>query len=141
METNNKNILVCNCEGTMALDVKALTAALGNDPLPISQLCRAQLEIFEETANTHKEILVACTQEAPIFLETADELSGTIPKLSFCNIREKAGWCKEKPGRASNNLTAKMVALLSEATLEIPQTPSVNIVPEGRVLILVKLLS
>ena len=136
METNNKTILVCNCEGTMALDVKALSTALGGNSAPISQLCRAQLEIFEKTANTHKEIVVACTQEAPIFLEAAEELSGETPKLSFSNIREKAGWCQEKPGQASSALNAKMAALLTESTLEIPQTPSVTMVSEGKVLVL-----
>ena len=138
MEINNKKILVCNCEGTMALNTKALCSTFSGEAEPISQLCRAQLEVFEETANRHNELIVACTQEAPIFLEAIDELETAAPALSFCNIREKAGWCNEKPGEASSNLTAKMAALLTESSLEIPQTTSVTMVSEGNVIIIGK---
>ena len=136
METNNKKILVCNCEGTMALDIKALCSKFSGEAEPISQLCRAQLGVFEDMAKRHKDLVVACTQEAPIFLETLDDLGKAAPALSFCNIREKAGWCKEEPGRASSNLTAKMTALLTESALEIPQTTSVTMVSKGNAIII-----
>ena len=43
----------------------------------------------------------------PLFLDAAKGLGANEPELRFCNIREKAGWCAEKPGNASTNLTAK----------------------------------
>ena len=59
-----------------------------------SQLCRSQIEVFEKESEKEGELLIACTQEAPIFLETASSLSERGANLHFTNIREKAGWCK-----------------------------------------------
>lgn len=136
MESNGKKILACNCEGTMAIDPDALARALGGAAAPISQLCRAQLEIFEAAASESDSLIVACTQEAPVFLEAAEELGERSAALGFCNIREKAGWSRETPGRASANLTAKMAALISEAALDIPETRSVTMESKGNLLIL-----
>ncbi|MDD9877755.1 MAG: 4Fe-4S binding protein [Magnetovibrio sp.] len=136
MELNDKKVLVCSCEGTMALDAKGLAKACGGDAEPISQLCRAQLEVFEAAAKDAGQLLVACTQEAPLFVEAAGELGDGGAELSFCNIRERAGWCREDAGKASKNLTAKMAALLAEATLDIPGTTSVGLASEGALLIL-----
>ena len=111
----------------MALDAKGLAKACGGDAEPISQLCRAQLEVFEAAAKDAGQLLVACTQEAPLFVEAAGELGDGGAELSFCNIRERAGWCREDAGKASKNLTAKMAALLAEATLDIPGTTSVGL--------------
>ena len=135
MKANNKKILICNCEGTMAMDPDGVARALGSEAEPISQLCRAQLEVFEDEAKLHDDVIVACTQEAPIFLEATEGLGDDAPTLRFCNIREKAGWCRETPGGASANLTAKMAALLNEATLNIPETRSVTMVSNGTVLV------
>ena len=110
MKINDIDVLVCDCEGTMAFDRKSLAKLCSGEGKNISQLCRAQLEIFEETAKSSSRLLVACTQEAPLFLDAAQNLGSEAPELRFCNIREKAGWCGEKPGGASVNLTAKMAA-------------------------------
>ena len=137
MELNTKKVLVCTCEGTMAMDPKALAKAVdGGAPDAISQLCRAQLEVFEDAAAAHGSLLVACTQEAPIFLEATDDMGDKSPALRFCNIREKAGWCREDAGKASTDLTAKMAALLAEAALDIPDTRSVTMESAGSVLVL-----
>ena len=136
MEANDKKILICNCEGTMAMDPDGVARAFGSEAVPISQLCRAQLEVFEDVVKRHDDVIVACTQEAPIFLEATEGLGDDAPALRFCNIREKAGWCREAPGGASTNLTAKMAALLNEATLNIPETRSVTMVSNGTVLVL-----
>jgi len=136
MKINDTDVLVCNCEGTMAIDGKALASALGADGGRVAtQLCRAEIDAFEDAAKGDGRLLVACTQEAPLFLEAAGELDAEGAELRFCNIREKAGWCDEKPGSASRNLTAKMAALLAEATLDIPDAPSVTMESEGSVLI------
>lgn len=118
------------------MDPDGLARASDGEAMPISQLCRAQLEVFEDEAKRHDEVIVACTQEAPIFLEASESLGSDAPELRFCNIREKAGWCSEAPGGASTNLTAKMAALLSEATLNIPETRSITMVSKGTVLVL-----
>ena len=136
MEAKEQKILICNCEGTMAMDPDGLAKAFDSEAMPISQVCRAQLEVFEDEAKRHDEVIVACTQEAPIFLEASESLGSDAPELRFCNIREKAGWCSEAPGGASTNLTAKMAALLSEATLNIPETRSITMVSKGTVLVL-----
>ena len=120
----------------MAFDRKSLAKLCGGEGKNISQLCRAQLETFEETAKYSSRLLVACTQEAPLFLDATQNLGSEAPELRFCNIREKAGWCGEKPGGASVNLTAKMAALLNEATLDIPEAQSVSMESTGRLLII-----
>jgi len=137
MELNGKKVLFCSCEGTMAMDTKALAGALGGTaPDTISQLCRAQLEVFEAAAAGNDSVLVACTQEAPIFLEAVTDMDADAPAMRFCNIREKAGWSREPAGKASTNLTAKMAALLTEAAMNIPDTRAVAMDSEGAVLVL-----
>jgi ferredoxin len=140
MKINEMDVLVCDCEGTMAIDTKALAQACGGDPKPISHLCRAQIETFESAAKNSGPLLVACTQEAPLFLETAEEigedLNDDTSPLRFCNIREKAGWCGEASGKASNNLTAKMLALLTEATMDIADAQSITMESGGHLVII-----
>ena len=44
MNVNGKKVLVCDCEGTMSLDARALARALDVPDAPAlqTQLCRAQ---------------------------------------------------------------------------------------------------
>ena len=58
------------------------------------QLCRAELERFRKVAASGEPTIVACTQEAPLFNEVADEIAGS-GTLGFVNIRETAGWSKD----------------------------------------------
>ncbi|MEK9752108.1 MAG: 4Fe-4S dicluster domain-containing protein [Rhodospirillaceae bacterium] len=134
MKLNDWNVLVCDCEGTMAIDAGALGKACGGDAQAAHQLCRAGIDIFENAARSSDRLLVACTQEAPLFVEAAEGIEAGA-EIRFCNIREKAGWCAEKPGGASRDLTAKMAALLAEASLEIPDAPSVAMESGGELLI------
>ncbi|MGI9494254.1 MAG: 4Fe-4S ferredoxin, partial [Geminicoccaceae bacterium] len=73
--------------------------------------------------------MVGCTQEAPLFEETKDEL-GPETDIAYTNIRERAGWSGE-----GASATAKIAALLAEATLDIPATPSVSLSSEGQCLV------
>lgn len=137
MEINQKKILVCSCEATMALDGDGLAKLMGDtNATTFSHLCRSQLPEFEKTAKSTDGLIVACTQEAPIFIESVADLEKNGPALGFCNIREKAGWCREDSGKASTNLTAKMAALLNEAALDIQGTPAVGMTCEGALLII-----
>jgi len=129
-EINGKSIIVCNCEQTMPLDGKALAKACGLDGLEInSQLCRSQLGNFQRAVIGDQPVVVACTQEAPLFEEVRAD-SNTNASLSFTNIRERAGW-SEEAGAA----TPKIAALLAEAALDIPPTPAMTLTSRGTTLI------
>ena len=121
---------LCNCNGTMSLDAKALETACGAPgPIPIhSQLCKKELSAFQTAIAEDTECLVACTQEAPLFAELAGERVST---LKFFNIRETAGWSAE--GAQS---TPKIAALIALAQMPAPEpVPSVSYQSNGRVLI------
>lgn len=108
MDAQKKRLLLCNCGKTMEVDGKAIGAALGRDAIPIhTQLCRGGVEAYQ-SALADDDIVVACTQEAPLFRELAQE-ADTPPALTFTNIRERAGWTAGEPA------TAKMAALLADA--------------------------
>jgi hypothetical protein len=67
-----RRVLICDCERTMALDGKALAAALATDePAVQTQLCRGQIDAFKAALATGEPVLVGCTQEAPLFSEIA----------------------------------------------------------------------
>jgi hypothetical protein len=128
MEINGKRILLCDCEHTMTLDGKALAKACGADGSPeiASQLCRAQIDTFRGEIAKGGRVLVACTQEAPLFDEVASEAGDGVAALGHVNIRERAGW-SESGAKA----TAKIAALLAEAATDIPPTPTVTMASDG----------
>jgi len=118
----------------MTIDGSKLAKACGlDDTLSVSShLCRSQIEVFETAASKGGDLLVACTQEAPVFLETSDELGDRVANLSFTNIRERAGWSNAD----GDKLTPKFAALLAEATLDIAPSGSVAMRSGGELLIL-----
>ena len=130
MDLRGKRILVCSCEKTMALDEaklrKACRAAGAEGELELnSQLCRAQLGNFQKEIIGDRPVLVACTQEAPLFAEIAAE-DNPRAQLSFTNIRERAGWSAE-----GAKALPKMVALIAEAALDMEPTPALEMKSEG----------
>lgn len=151
MKLNDKEVLVCNCEGTMDIDSKALAKAClggaqkttkknsksGNLDVA-SHLCRTQLDEFQRLADTSDGLLVACTQEAPLFMETLEEMGDKAPAIRFTNIRERAGWSKDANAKSpqKTNITAKMAALLAEASLDIADAGSVTMTSGGALLVL-----
>ena len=107
-----------------------------------THLCRRQVEEFQRVAGiagqAGETLLVACTQEAPLFLETLDEMD-TPPAIAFTNIREKAGWSDAaKDKKSSINMTAKMAALLNEAAMDLAGAHSVSMKSSGVTLVLGK---
>jgi len=96
MEMAGKKILVCNCEQTMPLDSAGLTRACGasSPPHVHRHLCRSEIERFYAAFAGGGPVLVACTQEAPLFREL-QEAQYPDAALSFVNIRERAGWSAE----------------------------------------------
>lgn len=131
MKLNGKEILVCDCEGTMALDGEALAKACGGTGLSINrQLCRSQLDDIQRGASNGEPLIIACTQEAPLFLDALDDMGDT-PDVRFTNIRERAGWSAE-----GAKATPKVAALLAEAALDIPPTTVVGLSAGSAVLVI-----
>ncbi|MGC2856022.1 4Fe-4S dicluster domain-containing protein [Novispirillum sp. DQ9] len=130
MKVENKRVLVCSCEGSMPLDAKALGRALGVDEVPVAtQLCRGGIDAFLQAAGQETELVVACTQEAPLFREVAEDAQAPAG-LSFVNIRETAGWSTE-----GQRASPKIAALLREATLSITPTAALPVRLDGRLLV------
>ncbi len=103
-------VLVCNCEKTMELDGAALGDALGVGALKVhTNLCRRDLSAFEREAVGEGELVIACTQEAPLFGEIIEE-EGHLASPRFVNIRERAGWSTDEA-----STTPKIAALIQEA--------------------------
>src|SRR5690606_8925201 len=127
MELEGKTVLVCNCERTMDLDGKGLAKACGaaGTADPNTQLCRAQIDNFRTALAAGRPLLVACTQESPLFDEVAREEAPEVA-VTYANIRERAGWSEE-----GSKALPKMAALLAEAALTIPETTTVTMRSEG----------
>jgi ferredoxin len=126
----NNMLKLCSCNGTVPIDARALGAALKSaTPLKIhTELCRKQAGAFRDALGD-PDVVVACTQEAPLFSELAE---GSSAKIKFVNLREQAGWSAE--GGAA---TPKMAALLAMAALPEPDpVPSVEYRSGGQVLII-----
>ncbi len=110
----------------MPLDADAVRRGCrGADLKTANQLCRAELEKFRAAAAAGP-LLVGCTQEAPLFGETA----GPDADLTFVNIRETAGWSEQ-----AANAGPKMAALLAAAAEPEPETPFVSLTSDGVILI------
>ena len=125
--------LVCNCNKTMTLDGKALGAALRQGAaVPVhTELCRRHLAAFESAVKSGNDLVVACTQEAPLFSELREELKGAAD-IRFVNIRENAGWSAE-----SAQALPKIAALLALADLPEPEpVPVVGYQSGGQLLII-----
>ncbi len=132
MSIQDKTLKLCSCNNTMTLDAKALASALklGAPVSVATELCRKEVAKFHGALGD-AELLVACTQEAPLFNEVAAEAKSSAP-LRFVNIRETAGWSAE--GRQA---TPKMAALIAAAALpEVPPVPSVEYKSAGQVLVI-----
>jgi ferredoxin len=116
MPLEDRTLKICNCNKTMALDPKALVAALKlKQPIQMhTELCRKEVGSFQESLKD-EACVVACTQEAPLFSELARE-AGAATRLKFINIREHAGWSKE-----GAQAMPKIAALLALAELPEPE--------------------
>jgi ferredoxin len=129
MMIGGRTVLVCDCAGSVALDGAALGAACGAGGAVAvhSQLCRSQLDRFEAAlaASGGAPLLVACTQEAPLFREIAADRAPDAA-LGFTNIRERAGWSDE-----GADALPKIAALLAEAALPIPPTGALSLTSNG----------
>ncbi len=134
MEFQGKRVLVCDCEHSMPLGEarleRACRAAGGSGAVEIAtQLCRAQLPRFTQALAGPGPLLVACTQESPIFEETRAEAAPQA-EVGYVNIRERAGWSGE-----ADQAMPKIAALLAEAALDIPAAGALTLTSEGACLV------
>ena len=128
-----KKLLVCNCNGTMPLDDMKLSTLLGrsSEPFVNSALCRAQIGNYRAALEKGQPMLVACTQEAPLFQEIAHENGEEdAVDVSFFNIRELAGWSDEA-GQAG----PKLAALVKAAELDVEPTRLMTLRSSGNCLV------
>ncbi len=118
--------LVCNCNGTMPLDGKALGVSVHHS------LCRQEVGSFIKALDGSEELVIACTQEGALFSELAEQSEKPLlAPLRFVNIREVAGWTQE--AKLSGPKIAALLALADMPQAE--PVPVVNYESQGRLLI------
>jgi ferredoxin len=126
MAERPRKILICSCEDTVPIDGAGVERACrGADVLRGRQLCRAELNRVRDAAAGAQAILVACTQEAPLFGEQGHETA-----MTFVNIRETAGWSKDAKAAGP-----KIAALIAAASEPLPDVPVVTLTSEGSTLL------
>jgi ferredoxin len=126
MAERPRKILICSCEDTVPIDSASVERACrGADVAHGRQLCRAELNRVRDAAAGGQAIVVACTQEAPLFGEQGHETA-----MTFVNIRETAGWSKDAKAAGP-----KIAALIAAATEPLPDVPVVTLTSEGSTLL------
>ena len=122
-------LLLCDCEGTQTIDAAKLRSGCQIH----SNLCRRQIDIAAAALSSGEAVTIACAQETATFEDLAAELQetqaedgGGIGPLACVDIRDRAGWSDE--GAAAG---PKMAALLAEAAMAAPDTPTVPISSAG----------
>jgi ferredoxin len=128
MRVGGREVILCDCEGTMPFDAKALAAALAAEaPAIATQLCRRQQARLQG-----QELLVACAQERPVFEAVVAEQAGeaAADRLVATDIRARAAWSKE-----GAQATPKIAALIAEAALPTPETQAITLTSDGVCLI------
>jgi ferredoxin len=130
MSLSDKTLHLCSCNATMPLDAEALARALELSGTPVlkTMLCQKELAAFAD--RSAGDVVVACTQEAHLFGDVAEE-GGRTQTIRFVNIRETGGWSAE-----ARSATPKIAALLAIAGLPEPEpVQRITYHSEGRLLI------
>jgi len=123
-----KTVVLCDCEGTMALDGPGLAEALKGvcETTAGGNLCRREIgKIIDAARGADQGLIIGCTQEGLTFSEQL-EAAGIETAPTLINIRERAGW-SEQGGEA----LPKIAALVEEATLEMPDVLTVAFESSG----------
>lgn len=128
MNSAKSRLLVCSCEKTMPLDAQAIGRGCAAHMTQANQLCGLDLAQFKMALAEGEAITVACTQEAPLFKEVAEEFPD-VP-LTFVNIRETGGWSKDAAAAGP-----KAAALIAAASEEMPPISIVTLESGGVALI------
>ncbi len=129
MADTDRKILLCSCEGSMALSPAGVRSGCkGREVVIVDQLCGAQIDQFRSVA-TKGQVTVACTYQQALFEDVAHD-AGLGAALTFTNVRETAGWSSEGAAAAP-----KMAALLAMAEHTPPPTAAVTFESHGVTLI------
>jgi ferredoxin len=125
MAEGPRNILICSCEDTMPLDGEKVRRVC-RDSIVIEgrQFCRAELDRVRKAAAGGEPIVIACTQEAPLFSEVAEDSGVDTP--TFVNIRETGGWAKD-----AKKAGPKMAALIASTASPVPDVSFVSLSSAG----------
>ena len=125
MAEGPRNILICSCEDTVPLDGEKVRRVC-RDSVVIEgrQFCRAELDRVRKAAAGGEPIVIACTQEAPLFNQIAEE--GGLDAPTFVNIRETGGWAKD-----AKKAGPKMAALIAATASPAPDVLFVSLSSEG----------
>ena len=134
MDLDGTTVLVCNCEGSMAIDGDILSKACGvkTGCSVATSLCRSQSSDLAaamlEAKDHDKGLLIACTQETAVFETIAQDNGCSVP--ATVNIRELAGWSDE-----STDSAPKMAASIKRASEQHNLSHSLTLKSSGRCLI------
>ena len=134
MDLDGTTVLVCNCEGSMAIDGDTLSKACGAKTgcSVATSLCRSQSSDLAaamlEAKDHDKALLIACTQETAVFETIAQDNGCSVP--ATVNIRELAGWSDE-----STESAPKMAASIKQASEQRNLSHSLTLKSSGRCLI------
>ena len=121
-------LLICSCEKSMPLDTQTIGRVCAAHLTQANQLCGVELDQVKAALAEGGTITIACTQEAPLFREVAEDLKREAP--NFVNIRETAGWSRDAASAGP-----KMAALIAAAVEEMPPISLVTLESNGVVLI------
>jgi hypothetical protein len=72
MSAASPHLLICSCEKTMPLDAQAIGRGCAGRITQSDQLCGLELDRFKAALADGAPVTVACTQEAPLFREVAE---------------------------------------------------------------------
>src|SRR3954469_21305128 len=128
MSAATSRLLICSCEKTMPLDAEAIGRGCTAKMTQADQLCGLDLDRFKEALAEGLPITVACTQEAPLFAEVAE--NSPQAQLTFVNIRETGGWSKDAAAAGP-----KAAALIAAAEEEMPPISLVTMESTGVALV------
>src|SRR5215216_3915646 len=104
----------------MPLDAQAIGRVCQGKITQANQLCGLELERFKAALADGAPIMLACTQEAPLFREVAEAFPQA--EVSFVNIREIGGWSNQAAAAGP-----KAAALIAAAAEEMPPVSVVTL--------------
>ena len=116
MSDVTRHLLICSCDKTMPLHPDAIGRACAGRVTQANQLCGLDLDAFKAALANGAPITVACTQQAPLFRELAEDFPAST--LSFVNIRETGGWSRD--AAAAGPKTAALIAAAAEPAGPVP---------------------
>ncbi|RLP24965.1 4Fe-4S binding protein [Mesorhizobium sp. YM1C-6-2] len=125
-----RTIFVCSCERTMPGYGGSVARACTNAEVQSGDhLCGAELGRVRSALSAGGAVTIACTQQAPLFREVAEEV-GFAGDLAFANIRETAGWSEDAAAAGP-----KAAALLAMAIEPVAPPALVTLESNGVVLV------